>query len=65
MKYLYSLGDDPDESRRADEDVIPARRFGRPEEIAATVAFLCSEEAAYISGITVLVDGGLARGLSS
>ena len=65
LKYLYSLGDDPDESRRADEDVIPARRFGRPEEIAATVAFLCSEEAAYISGITVLVDGGLARGLSS
>jgi 3-oxoacyl-[acyl-carrier protein] reductase len=65
LKYLYSLADDPEQSRRADEDAIPARRFGQPEEIAATVVFLCSVHAAYISGITVLVDGGLSRGLSS
>jgi len=38
---------------------IPAGRFGKPEEIAATVAFLCSEGAAYITGQTIHVNGGL------
>ena len=42
--------------------MIPARRFGSPDEIGSTAAFLCSRQADYISGITVLVDGGLARG---
>lgn len=38
---------------------VPARRIGRPEEVAGAVAFLCSEEAAYINGATLAVDGGL------
>lgn len=38
---------------------IPAGRTGRPEEVAAAVAFLVSEEAAYINGATLSVDGGL------
>ena len=37
---------------------IPLRRFGEPEDIAATCAFLCSPDAAYITGQTVIVDGG-------
>ena len=65
MKHLYSLADDPDGSRRTDEAAIPLRRFGQPEEIADAVAFLCSERASYISGITLLIDGGLAKGLLS
>ena len=65
MKHLYSGGDDPAAARREDEATIPVRRFGRPEEIGDVVAFLCSARAAYITGTTLLVDGGLARGLLS
>ncbi len=39
--------------------VVPAGRVGRPEEVAAAVAFLVSEEAAYVNGATLSVDGGL------
>ena len=37
---------------------IPAGRLGTPEEYAATVAFLCSQQAGYITGSTIAVDGG-------
>lgn len=39
---------------------IPAGRLGRPEEIAALVAWLLSDEAAYVNGATLLADGGAA-----
>jgi glucose 1-dehydrogenase len=37
---------------------VPAKRVGQPEEVAAVVAFLCSDEASYITGATIFVDGG-------
>lgn len=42
---------------------IPAGRLGEPEELGALVAFLASDRAAYITGQTVLLDGGRNRGL--
>jgi 3-oxoacyl-[acyl-carrier protein] reductase len=36
----------------------PARRFGRPEELGAYCAFLCSEHAGFITGQNLLIDGG-------
>ena len=39
-------------------DAIPAKRVGRPEEIASTIAYLCSHLAGYISGNWIVVDGG-------
>jgi 3-oxoacyl-[acyl-carrier protein] reductase len=41
-------------------EAIPAARLGTVEELAAAAAFLCSEPAGYITGTTLLVDGGLA-----
>jgi 3-oxoacyl-[acyl-carrier protein] reductase len=40
---------------------IPAGRLGTVEEFAAAALFLCSEPAAYITGTTLLVDGGASR----
>jgi 3-oxoacyl-[acyl-carrier protein] reductase len=41
---------------------VPMRRFGKPEEIAATIAFLLSEDAAFVTGQTLHVDGGASIG---
>ena len=45
--------------RRAVEAEIPWGRFGKPEEIAAAVAWLASPEAEYVTGTTLFVDGGM------
>ncbi|MFJ9990036.1 SDR family oxidoreductase [Pseudomonas putida] len=42
---------------------VPLKRYGKSEEIAATIAFLASEGAAYITGQNIKVDGGLTRGV--
>jgi 3-oxoacyl-[acyl-carrier protein] reductase len=42
------------------EQAIPARRVGTPEEVAACIRFLASEEASYVTGTTLTVDGGLS-----
>ena len=42
----------------------PVARNGRPEDIAATVAFLASDAAGFISGETIYVDGGMTKRMS-
>ena len=40
-------------------EAVPARRAGTPEEVAACVRFLASDDAAYVNGTTLTVDGGM------
>ena len=46
-------------------DNTPAGRLGQPQELAAVVAFLLSDHASFVSGIDVLVDGGMLQGLAA
>lgn len=49
-----------EQQKKAMLDITPLARFGTPEEVAATIAFLCSPEAGYITGQIIGVDGGMA-----
>lgn len=53
LQSLYK----PDEAEAIKKN-IPAQRFGQPQEVAAAIAFLATNEAAYITGQEILVDGG-------
>jgi 3-oxoacyl-[acyl-carrier protein] reductase len=55
-KPLEEIADQP-------QPDVPVGRLGRVEEIADVIAFLCSERASYVNGVSLLVDGGLVRGI--
>ena len=50
-------------AEQAAKEQIPAGRLGTPEEFGAVAAFLCSGHAAYVTGVTLLVDGGLTQSI--
>jgi NAD(P)-dependent dehydrogenase (short-subunit alcohol dehydrogenase family) len=47
------------ENRRAKRGLIPMDRIGRPQDVAGAAVFLASEAASYVTGTTIVVDGGL------
>lgn len=63
IKDTIPAGKDPQEALKEKVKSIPLGRIGKPEELAALVAFLASEKAAYISGTTISVDGGANRAI--
>src|ERR1043166_383842 len=50
-----------DEFAKQIVEKVPMKRFGQPEEVAATVAFLASDDASYITGVEINVDGGAGQ----
>jgi 2-hydroxycyclohexanecarboxyl-CoA dehydrogenase len=59
LEGLLGAGEDSAKMVDALRRAVPMRRLGRPEDVAAAVAFLVSEEAGYITGQTLSVSGGL------
>jgi 3-oxoacyl-[acyl-carrier protein] reductase len=53
----------PDEQFKRFAESIPVRRMGRPEEIGDLCAYLCSPQAGYLTGQTIVVDGGINRSI--
>jgi 3-oxoacyl-[acyl-carrier protein] reductase len=51
-----------EEQRKEILEKVPLGRYAQPEEIAATVRFLASDDASYITGAVIPVDGGLGMG---
>ncbi len=58
-----TLGESREQIEQAWADQIPVGRLGKPEEIADAIIWLASERASFITGQTVLVDGGMYKGL--
>ena len=54
-----ALGEMDDDARKSAQRVIPMRRFGKPGEVAAAIYFLASNEAAYVTGAALKIDGGI------
>ncbi len=68
LNYLFSnraakAGVTKEEITKGVENSIPVKRLGEPEELAAAVCFLCSNEASFINGINLPIDGGQIRSL--
>jgi len=62
-KKAEKMGVPPEEVLSSMEDLIPAKRIGKPKEYGYLVTFLASDQAAYITGTNIPIDGGLLKSL--
>jgi 3-oxoacyl-[acyl-carrier protein] reductase len=63
VRELDAMTNDPHVTRTTQEEAIPLRRYGKPEEFGRAAAFLLSPAAGYLSGVMLPVDGGSLRAL--
>ena len=63
MTKRVEAGENRDDIYAEWEKVVPLNRIGDPKELAALITFLASEQAGYMSGNTILADGGKYAGM--
>jgi NAD(P)-dependent dehydrogenase (short-subunit alcohol dehydrogenase family) len=63
LKQFFDFQSDPAAARAEITEKYPLGRFASPQDVAAVAAFLASDDASYLSGIDVVVDGGLLAGI--
>lgn len=63
VAWSEQAGQALDETVAARQEMIPSKRFGRPQEFGQTCAYLCSLQASYLTGQNILLDGGLYPGV--
>jgi len=61
LSELLASSETGEQRRKMISTTVPLGRFGRPEEIAKAVVFLASDDASYITGVELFVDGGIAQ----
>jgi NAD(P)-dependent dehydrogenase (short-subunit alcohol dehydrogenase family) len=59
VRQYFDSHDDPELARREIESAYPVERIAAPEEVAAVIAFLVSDEASFMTGAPIPVDGGI------
>lgn len=59
LQGYFDGQDDPNAAAQGAADAAPLRRMGTPEDVAGAVAFFASEDSAFVTGASLLVDGGL------
>ena len=59
LQGYFDGQDDPNAAAQGAADAAPLRRMGTPEDVAGAIAFFASEDSAFVTGASLLVDGGL------
>ena len=62
VERLLAASPDPEAARGALVARQPIGRLGTPEEVASAIAYLASDEAAFVTGAALVIDGGIAAG---
>jgi NAD(P)-dependent dehydrogenase (short-subunit alcohol dehydrogenase family) len=61
LNELFGGGDQAEGTKSWLSEQVPSGRIGQPSEVASAVLFLASDDASYINGVELFVDGGLAQ----